>query len=386
VSTAPTLADLPTPALLLDLDVLDANLARMQARADRLGVALRPHAKTHKCIEVARRQRDLGARGLTVSTLAEARFFAAAGFDDLTWAFPVVFSRIAEARRLAERTTPHLTPHLTLHLTVDSEEAVAALAAEDFPFSVFLKVDCGYGRAGVAADSPRAVELARRLAAHPRLRFAGLLSHSGDAYAAATPDEARRAAEGERRALAQLARRLRDGGDGARGIEVPVVSAGSTPAMAVVEDLTGVDEVRPGNYCFYDGTQAALGSCTPAECAVTVLTSVVSCQPGAGHAVVDAGALTLSKDSGPSHLGERWRWGMGAVFRDHDAYRAGRPDPDLHLTSLSQEHGKTSRPLPLGARLRVLPNHSCLAVPLHAAYRVVRGEQVVGRWEIFQGR
>jgi D-serine deaminase-like pyridoxal phosphate-dependent protein len=107
-----------------------------------------------------------------------------------------------------------------------------------------------------------------------------------------------------------------------------------------------------------------------------LLTSVVSCQPGAGHAVVDAGALALSKDAGASHLGERWRWGMGAVLGH----------PDLHLTSLSQEHGKTSRPLPLGARLRVLPNHSCLAVPLHAAYQVVRGEQVVDRWEIFQGR
>jgi D-serine deaminase-like pyridoxal phosphate-dependent protein len=374
---APRLDELPTPALLLDLDVLEANLARMQRRADRLGVALRPHAKTHKCLEVARRQLDLGARGLTVSTLAEARFFAAAGFDDLTWAFPVILGRVAEAKRLAAR----LPDRGALHLVVDSEEAVAALAAEGFPFSVFLKVDCGYGRAGVDAASPRAADLARRLAGHPRLRFAGLLSHSGDAYAAATPDDARRAAEDERRAMAELALRLRD-----EGLAVPVVSTGSTPAMAMVEDLAGVDEVRPGNYCFFDGTQAALGSCTPADCALTVLTSVVSCQPGADHAVVDAGALALSKDEGPRHLGDAWRWGMGAVFRHLDAYRAGRPDPELHLTSLSQEHGRTSRPLPLGTRLRVLPNHSCLAVPLHAAYWVVRGDAVVGRWEIFQGR
>lgn len=369
----PHIADLPTPALLLDLDVLEANLARMQARCDRLGVALRPHAKTHKCLEVARRQRDLGARNLTVSTLAEAHFFAAAGFDDLTWAFPVILGRVAEARRLAER--------VTLHLTVDSEEAVAALAAADFPFSVFLKVDCGYGRAGVAAGSPRAVELARRLDTHPRLRFAGLLSHSGDAYAAAAPADARRSAERERSRMAELAGRLRTA-----GIEVPVVSVGSTPALAAAEDLSGVDEARPGNYCFFDGTQAALGSCSPADCAVTVLTSVVSCQPGADHAVVDAGALALSKDPGPLHLGDAWRWGMGAVFPDLAAYRAGRPDPELFLTSLSQEHGKTSRPLPVGGKLRLLPNHSCLAVPLHAAYHVVRGERVVGRWGIFQGR
>ena len=181
--------------------------------------------------------------------------------------------------------------------------------------------------------------------------------------------------------MVALAERLRG-----EGIEVPVVSVGSTPGMTAVEELPGVDEARPGNYCFFDGTQAALGSCGWGDCAVTVVTSVVSCQPGAAHAVVDAGALALSKDPGPVHLGERWRWGMGAVYRDTAAYRAGRPEPELHLTGLSQEHGKTSCPLPVGTRLRVVPNHSCLAVPNFAAYWVVRGEEVVARWGIFQGR
>ena len=147
-----------------------------------------------------------------------------------------------------------------------------------------------------------------------------------------------------------------------------------------------LDEARPGNYCFYDGTQAALGSCAWSDCAVTVLTQVVSCQPGAEHSVVDAGALALSKDPGPRHLGGGWRWGMGAVFPDLAAYRGGRPDPEIHLTTLSQEHGKVSAPLPVGTRLRVVPNHSCLAVPCFGRYWVVRGEEVVGRWGIFQGR
>ena len=352
----------------------------MQAKAERLGVALRPHAKTHKCLEVADRQLDLGARGLTVATLAEARFFASAGFADLTWAFPLILNRLPEARRLVEERLM-MDADLVLRLTVDSRQAVDALAAQPTPFHVFLEVDAGYGRCGVDPRGELAVTLARRLAETPHLHFNGLLSHSGDAYAAADRDEARAAADGERRAVVELAERLRG-----EGIDVPEVSVGSTPGMAAVEELPGVTEVRPGNYCFFDGTQAALGSCGWADCAVTVVTSVVSCQPGAGHAVVDAGALALSKDPGPTHLGDRWRWGMGAVLADLAAYRAGRPDPDLHLTSLSQEHGRTSRPLPVGSRLRVVPNHSCLAVPHFAAYWVVRGEEVMGRWGIFQGR
>jgi D-serine deaminase-like pyridoxal phosphate-dependent protein len=377
---ATRLDDLPTPALVLDLAVLEANLARMQAKADRLGVALRPHAKTHKCLDVADRQLELGARGLTVSTLAEARFFANAGFDDLTWAFPLILGRLEEARRLVEARLM-VDLELTLRLTVDSPQAVDALLAQPTPFEVFLKVDCGYGRAGVDPRGELAVTLARRLAEAPHLRFAGLLSHSGHAYAAASREQARAVAEEERRRMAELAERLRG-----LGVEEPEVSVGSTPAMAAVEDLGGATEARPGNYCFYDGTQAALGACDWSDCAVTVVTSVVSCQPGADHAVVDAGALALSKDPGPVHLGGGWRWGMGAVFRDVAGYRAGRPAPELHLTALSQEHGKTSRPLPVGTRLRVVPNHSCLAVPCFGAYWVVEDEKVVGRWGIFQGR
>lgn len=368
-----SVGDLPTPALLLDLDVLEANLARMQARCDALGVALRPHAKTHKSAEVARRQRALGARGLTVSTLSEARYFADAGFDDLTWAFPVVPSRLAEARQLAGR--------VTLRLTIDTPEAVAALDGAGFPFHVFLEVDCGQHRSGVDPRSGRAVELARRLADHPRLVFDGLLTHSGHAYRAASPAEAAAVAEVERRVMVGLAGRLRD-----EGVPVPVVSVGSTPAMSHAADLTGVDEARPGNYAFYDGTQAAIGSCAPGDAAVTILASVVSAQPGAGHSVIDAGALALSKDPGPTHLPGGFAWGMGAVFEDLAAYRAGRPSEGLRVTGVSQEHGVVSGALPVGALVRVLPNHSCLAVPNFDFYEVVRGDEIVDRWPIHRGR
>ena len=211
------------------------------------------------------------------------------------------------------------------------------------------------------------------------LAFAGLLTHSGQAYKARDRAGARRAAEEERRAVAGFAGRLRDA-----GLEVPEVSVGSTPAMAAAADLAGVTEARPGNYALYDGTQAAIGTCAPADCALTVLASVVSRRPA--HAVIDAGALALSKDAGPVHLGAAWRWGMGAVFEDEAAYRAGRPSERLCLAGLSQEHGVVSGPLPVGSRLRVLPNHSCLAVPCFDAYWVVRGDEVVGRWRIRRER
>lgn len=366
-------AELPTPALLLDLDVLEANLGRMQRRCDELGVALRPHAKTHKSADVARLQREHGARGLTVATLAEARYFADAGFDDLTWAFPVVLSRLAEARELAEG--------VTLRLLVDTPEAVAALEESGHPFHVFLEVDSGQHRSGVDPGSERAVELARRLAESSRLAFDGLLTHSGHSYAATRPAEAAAVGEEERRLIVELAERLRG-----EGMEVPTVSVGSTPAMSHVADLAGVDEARPGNYVFYDGTQAALGSCEPGDAAVTILAGVVSSQPGADHSVIDAGALALSKDAGPTHLGEGWPWAMGAVFEDLASYRAGRPSLRLRVTGMSQEHGVVAGQLPVGTRLRVLPNHSCLAVPNFDGYWVVRGEEVVDRWPIHHGR
>jgi D-serine deaminase-like pyridoxal phosphate-dependent protein len=378
------LADLPTPALVLDHEVMDRNLAVMARRAAAWRVALRPHVKTHKCVEIAERQRALGARGITVSTLAEARVFADHGFDDLTWAFPLVPSRLAEAQSLAER--------VTLRVVVDSPEAVDALEATGHPFHVWLKVDCGYHRAGVAPDGEQALLLARRLAASARLRFDGLLSHSGHAYRQGRDGAA--AAEGEEVAvMSRLAGRL-----AGEGVEVPEVSVGSTPGLAAAGPLPNVTEIRPGNYVFHDATQIALGACGIEDCALTVLATVVSCQPGARHAVVDAGALALSKDAGPPGLG----LAMGAIYRDHggdhgrdhgrgegrDGGGQGRAElePELTLTSLTQEHGIVSGPLPVGRRIRILPNHSCLAAACFDTVHVAEGERVVASWKIWRQR
>ena len=362
------LNDLPTPSLVLDLDILERNVETMARRMDSLGVRLRPHFKTPKSPDVAEIQRRHGATGFTVSTLAEARCLIDRGHNDLTWAFPVILSRVGELRPLLERAT--------LRLVVDSPAAVSALEQEfsgtGVPVHVWLKVDCGYHRAGVDPAGELALTLARQLQGSDCLTFDGILSHSGHAYHQRTRDGLLAVAEQERGVMAELAERLR-----AAGVDCPGVSVGSTPAMSVVENLDGVTEARPGNYVFYDHTQVQLGACAVGDIALTVLASVISSQPGARHSVIDAGALSLSKDPGPD-------WAPATFGETYSDHAASELSTDVRVESLSQEHGILSAPLPVGERVRILPNHSCLVVPNFDAYVLVRGEEVVGNAPILR--
>ena len=374
-----TIHEIPTPALLLDAAVLERNTAKMADKVRRLGARLRPHVKTHKCVEIGRLQQRHGAQGITVATIVEARDFAAAGFDDITWAVPVPVSRLAEVVDLARR--------VTLRVLVDSDEAVTALEAASRkaaqPLHAWLEVDCGYHRSGVDPAQPAAAVLARRLAESDDLLFDGLLTHAGHSYNA-TDDGGRKAvARQERDVMADFAGCLR-----ADGIVVPAVSIGSTPSMAAMETLQGVDEVRPGNYVFNDFMQVASGVCRAEDVAVSVLATVVSHQPGLPHCIVDAGALALSKDQGPPP--ERRR-GLGPVYR---GLIGGALEPRVNLSHVSQEHGFVEGPdaadiagrFRVGERLRVLPNHSCLTAAMFDEYWVVDGERVLDRWKIWRGR
>jgi D-serine deaminase-like pyridoxal phosphate-dependent protein len=372
--------DLPTPALLLDLEVLERNLARMADKARALGVALRPHVKTHKCIEIGRMQREAGARGITVATLPEAHAFAAAGFDDITWAFPVVVGRLDEVLLLARR--------ITFRVLLESAEALEALGGAartaGIAVHVWLEVDSGHHRSGVDPLAEASLALARRMVAEPGVVFDGLLTHAGHSYHARTREERAAIAERERAAMVEFAARLeRD------GVRVPALSVGSTPAMSAVQRLDGVSEVRPGNYAFYDFMQLANGVCAPADCAVTVLSSVVSHQPGADHVVVDAGALALSKDPGPHDPG--LARGLGPVLRGLGGHEL---EASVQVQGASQEHGMVGGDgaadvegrFRVGEKIRILPNHSCLTAAMFDEYHVVKGEDVVDRWKIWRGR
>lgn len=371
---------LHTPALLLDLDIVKRNIARMQERANTFGVALRPHIKTHKCLEIAQLQRDAGARGITVSTFYEAEQFAAAGYDDITWAFPIPPVYAKRAAELAEK--------ITLRLLIDSTEAYEHLEtvarAVGHALHVWLKVDCGYHRAGVDPQSEYAARLCRSLAESTALTFDGILTHAGHSYLAPSSDGIRAVAEQERSVMVEFAEKMR-----ARGVPVPAISIGSTPTMWQAERLDGITEIRPGNYVFNDYHQAAIGSCDVSDCALTVLSSVVSHQPGASHFIIDAGALALSKDPGPTHL--KNTMDMGIIFED---YERKRLSSHIHLKGLSQEHGKVVADSPnliegkfrVGEKIRILEHHSCLTAAHFDYYNVVQGDNVVGQWKILRGR
>jgi D-serine deaminase-like pyridoxal phosphate-dependent protein len=367
------LSDLKTPAFAVDLAKLERNTARMAATAQRLGVRLRPHVKTHKTVQGALRQLRGGRSGITVSTLAEARAMHAAGFTDITYAVPIAPQKLAEAIALQRAGAEPI-------LLTDDAGAAAALERAAFDagvrLAVMLKVDCGYHRAGVDPASDAAVALARRLADAPNLELRGILTHAGHAYGARNADEARAIAREERDVMVGFAARLRR-----EGIACPEVSIGSTPTCARLEELdglAGVSEIRPGNYVFYDRFQADIGSCVLDDCAASVVTRVIGSYPERGQVAIDAGALALSKDAGATHVHAEPTYG----------YVVGHPE--LRIEALPQEHGLVRLPaghrgLAVGTLLRVIPNHSCLAAALFSAYHVVEGERVVDEWRPVRG-
>ena len=308
-------------------------------------------------------QHDGAAGPITVSTLAEAEHFANDGFRDVTYAVPIAPAKLDRAAALARRIE-------RLSVLVDSEEAFRALEAHEHTFDVFLKVDCGDHRAGVDPESPDSARLALDMAGSDRVYFRGLLTHAGHSYHARDVEEIRRVAAEEAASLTRFRALL--------GLDL-LRSIGSTPTLSVVERFDECDEVRPGNYVFYDAFQATLGSCARADVAVSVLTTVVGSYPERGALIVDAGALALSKDPGPDHLDPAFGYG---IVCDLDL----RPLP-MRIAALSQEHGKIESRLhvPVGARLRILPNHSCLTAARYDAYHVIEDGRVVDEWRPCRG-
>lgn len=353
------LADLPTPCAVMDLDVVERNAARMADRAAALGVRLRPHVKTHKLPSVARMQTPGAFKGITVSTMAEAHHFARHGFTDITWALPIPLSRVEEAADLAR--------HIDLGVLVDTPRAAEALVEARRPLRVWLKLDCGYHRAGVDPTDPASLQLLRTLMEADHLDVQGVLTHAGHSYHCKDDPEGLLAiARQERDAVVDFAVRAEDAGLG-----FPHTSVGSTPTCAVIDDLSGVTEIRPGNYIFFDLHQLGLGVCAVEDIALSVLASVIG--QHMGRMVLDCGALALSKD--PGH-------GEGSYGRVFDVHGEELP---IELHSLSQEHGLARGHVPGLDKVRVLPNHSCLVAALHPWIYGVRGEEVVGRWAPVRG-
>jgi D-serine deaminase-like pyridoxal phosphate-dependent protein len=363
------LEDLPTPSLVLDRERLERNCERMAARAAALGVRLRPHMKTAKSADVGRLATRERSAGITVSTLAELEYFARAGFGDITYAVGIAGHKIPAIAALQRRHGARIS------ILADSLAAVAEVARQAAmmgeTLAVFLEVDCGGRRGGVTPEGPELMALGQAVRASPSLSLAGVLTHAGQSYDATTAEAIRDIAEDERAAVTLAANRLR-----AAGIDVPVVSAGSTPTAIHATSMSGVTEMRPGVYTLFDLAQVELGSCTVEDVAVSVLATVIGHNPRAQRVLIDAGALALSKDLSGNRRGATVGYGLVC------AADGGRPLDRLHVADVHQEHGLIAGPRPydelvevhrIGTRVRILPNHACLTAAPYDRYYVVRG-------------
>jgi D-serine deaminase-like pyridoxal phosphate-dependent protein len=374
--------DLPTPAVLIEQSRLENNLARMQARATDNGVRLRPHVKTHKSVEMARMQRQWGASGLTVAKPSEAEVFVSNGFDDVCIAYPCVAHHQLE--RIAD-----LMDRARITFCVETIEG-AELVSEFFDArglsaNVLIEVDTGYGRCGIRWDSAESIDFVSRLIALPGLHIVGILTHAGNAYAGPASeaegitDYRKRIATEERDRMLEFARKIYEAGLGLPDREHFVISIGSTPTMTVFTNTEAagftINEIRPGNYIFNDAIQVALEVARPQDCALTVLSTVVSRhrdRRSHERLLIDAGRKVLTSDTGfETH-------GFGTVL--HSASTMS-PLPHANIHKLSEEHGwievSGGSTLAVGDRIRIVPNHACVVVNTQTRAFLVEGEKVV---------
>jgi len=373
------LADLDTPAALVDLARMRRNVARMQERMNALGVAFRPHVKTSKCLPVVQAQLDAGARGITVSTLKEAEQFFAAGIANILYAVCMAPGKLPQALALRRR-------GCDLKLITDSvagAEAIARFGREHGEaFEVWIEIDVDGHRSGVPPESATLLDVGRALH-QGGLRLGGVMAHAGASYELDSEEELRQMADRERSRTVRAAERLRES-----GLPCPAVSVGSTPTALSAASLAGVTEVRAGVYVFFDLVMLNVGVCTIDDVALSVLTTVIGHQAEKGWAIVDAGWMAMSRDRGTGS--QRRDFGYGQVCGE-----GGEPIDGYTLVGANQEHGIVGRAgaidtdiaarFPVGTRLRILPNHACATAAQHPAYQVVGPGGEIESWPRFYG-
>ena len=374
------LADIRTPALILDKGVLARNCAAMAERMAGHGVRLRPHLKTAKSAAVAALATRGQFGGITVSTLAEARYFAGHGIRDITYAVGIVPAKLDEVAAL-QRDGVRMTVITDNPAAArGAAERAAALGAE---LRLLIEVDTGGLRGGVAPESDELIALGRLVDGAPRLSLEGVLTHAGQSYHCRSVDEVRAVAEDERRGIATAAARLREA-----GVPCDVVSAGSTPTAVHAASLEGVTEMRPGVFVFFDLDQVGIGACAMDDIALSVLATVIGHNRRAGRILIDAGALALSKDVSAGEFMPQAGYGLVCPLD------GGAPIDGLHVADVHQEHGLIAaaagdppyEALPPGTRVRILPNHACITAAAHQAYHVVEGgTEVIDVWDRING-
>ena len=357
------------PTLLLDEARCRHNISSMVQRAHHTGVAFRPHFKTHQSRYIGRMFRDEGVAAITVSSLAMAEYFAADGWDDITIAFPF---NLRECSRLRG-----IPAHVALHLLVEDVSVVRSLDTH-LPrnVGVFIKIDTGSGRTGVPWDDADAIgAVVDAVSTSTQLRFSGFLTHAGNTYGAASRDEIlsrHHRANDRMRTLRTLC------GD-------RILSVGDTPGCSLAESYEGIDEIRPGNFVFYDVMQLRLGVCEPHQVATALCAPVTAVHASRGELVIYGGAAHLSRDRSSPGDGPDC-YGLVAEMHEHGW---GEPVPGAYVHAISQEHGIVRAPEsfilqhPPGSVVAVLPVHSCLTSQAMGGYQSTDGREIdhlAGRW------
>jgi D-serine deaminase-like pyridoxal phosphate-dependent protein len=373
------LVDLQTPCLLLDKTRMLANIRKLQDHLKAFEITLRPHVKTAKCPEIVNCMFDSPPGPVTVSTLQEAEQFIKAGYRDILYAVGIAPDKMERIVSLG-RTGVDLSVILD---NIESAHAVARISQKyNHRVPVLIEIDSDGHRAGIKDDDPFLIELGKVLH-EGGTELRGVMTHAGSAYQHPGQVALRAMAEQERLAVVSAAERLRGS-----GLPCPVVSVGSTPTATFVEDLSGVTEVRAGVYVFKDLIIAGLGVCEVDEIAISVLATVIGHQHEKGWILVDAGWMAMSRDRGTAI--QQVDQGYGLVCNE-----TGEAYDDLIMIDANQEHGilalrsgsRASTPeLPVGTRVRILPNHACATASQFDSYCVLdECNHIQEQWDRFSG-
>lgn len=353
-----------TPFLLIEKSKYLRNIERLYSRVHALGSEVRPHLKTLRSIEAARYLLKHSDSPATVSTLAEAEAFAAAGYTNLLYAVGIAPHKLPRVAAL-------MAKGVNLHILLDSEPQAIAVAeysrAHNLAFSVFIEVDCDGHRGGLPPHSDELLTLARLIEASGST-LTGLLAHAGESYSCRTDDAILAAARAECAAIKTAGNRLR-----AQGYACPVLSVGATPTVHFADDLTGINEARAGVFTTFDLVMKNVGVCRLEDIAISVVATVIGHNREKGWIFIDAGWMALSRDRGTAAQSQDYGYGQVCSLR-------GDPYENLLVTTTNQEHGIITLPeasafavddFPVGSRVRILPNHACATAAMHQHYQVL---------------
>lgn len=354
------------PTLILNEQRACENIRFMAQKARRSGVNFRPHFKTHQSIEIGNWFRDEGVQKITVSSVDMAEYFASGGWTDITIAFPINIRQINQINILAGR--------INLGVVVENLESISSLGKNiQQELSIWLKIDSGSHRTGIRWDQTYEVlSILKELTKYPHLAMQGILTHAGSTYSAQSPEDAIRLHKEATLRMIDLQQRISHS-----GFPKPMISVGDTPGCCLLDSFPGTDEIRPGNFVFFDAEQMDIGSCREAQISVVLACPIVALHPERNEVVLYGGAIHLSKES---YLNAgRPCYGLVAL-PDENGW--GEILTDCSIVRVSQEHGILSVPQVMmgkffvGGLVMVIPVHSCLAAHLMRRYLTLDGRTI----------